>query len=299
VLCFILLPVFGIVSVNLLPFFCGSVLLLVRHPARWVTAAAVIATVPLLAYLAPGDLATSGIQLQWSVYACATFAAASLVVYGLGRFVRASAELAHARQRLAETAVTRERVRIARDTHDTLGLALSAIALKSDLAQALLTRDPERARREIVQTIHLSRTVAADAESIVNGDLTLHLDAELAAADDVLRAAGTNVSIDRDPVPLSSAVETELAAMLREAVANVLRHSDARTCSIRVTRIDRAVELEVINDGAHETGLAGRGLDNIQERATALGGSAVYSVAGGRFTLDVRVPREQIAAVTP
>lgn len=299
VLCFALFPVFGIVSVSLLPFFCGSVLLLVRHPARWAIAGGTIASVPALAYLAPGDLARYGMQLQWSLYACATFAAATLVVYGLGRFVRASAELAEARILLAETAVTRERVRIARDTHDTLGLALSAIALKSDLAQALLTRDPERARREIVQTIHLSRTVAADAESIVHGDLTLHLDAELASAEDALRAAGTTVDIERDPVPLTPELETELAAMLREAVANVLRHSDAGTCSIRISRVGGTLELEVVNDGAHETGPAGRGLDNIQERAAALGGSASYGTSVGRFTLEAHVPLVQTAAVAP
>lgn len=299
VLCFVLLPVFGIVSANLLPFFCGSVLLLVRQPVRWAIVAATIAAVPVLTYLLPGDLATTGIQVQWSIYACATFTAATLVVYGLGRFVRASAELADARRLLAETAVTRERVRIARDTHDTLGLALSAIALKSDLAQALLTRDPERARREIVQTIHLSRTVAADADSIVHGDLTLHLDAELAAAEDALRAAGARVTVDRDAVPLTPEVETELAAILREAVANVLRHSDARTCSIRMSLVDDAVELEVVNDGAHESGAGGRGLENIQARAATLGGSAEYTADRGRFTLSARVPLEQAAAVSP
>lgn len=294
-----LYPLFGVSSTVLLPFVVGSILLLIKHPVRWIIAGAVVASLPLLTLLSPSDLAST-LQVRWAIYASAICASASLVIYGLGRFVRAAAALAEARHRLAETAVTRERVRIARDTHDTLGLALSTIALKSDLAQALLKRDPSRARREIIQTIHLSRTVAADADSIVHGNLRLHLDAELDSARSALDAADIAVTVDCDRVPLSADAETELAAILREAVANVLRHSDARTCSIRISATDDAVGLEVTNDGAREpvgTPTAGRGLENIRDRVAALGGTATVSSQAGTFALSARLPRTELAVV--
>lgn len=293
VLCFALYPVFGVVSTTLVPFVCGSILLLVDNRVRWVLAGALIASVPVLTLLSPSDLA-GNVQVQWGIYASATGAAAGLVIYGLGRFVRAAAALSESRAKLADAAVTRERVRIARDTHDALGLTLSAIALKSDLAQALLSRDPARARREIVQTIHLSRTVAADADSIVHGSLRLHLDAELDSARGALDAAGVTVTVSREPIALSADAETELASILREAVANVLRHSDARSCSISISATDDALALEVVNDGAREPAgaePAGRGLDNIRDRAVALGGTANATAHDGTFTLTARLPR--------
>jgi two-component system sensor histidine kinase DesK len=298
VLCFALYPLFGVVALGLIPFVCGSVLLLFTHPARWALAGAMVASLPILTQLAPSDISGEPFQIQWSIYAAAVEASATLVIYGLGRFVRAAAALADARRLLAETAVTRERVRIARDTHDTLGLSLSAIALKSDLAQALLSRDAARARREIVQTIHLSRTVAADADSIVRGTLRLNLAAELDSARNALDAAGITVTVEREPFEVTAAVETELAAILREAVANVLRHSDAHSCSIRVTARGELLELEVVNDGARDsagTTLAGRGLDNIRDRAAALGGTATVTDIHGTFTLAARLPRTELA----
>ena len=227
ILSFALYPVFGVVSMLFLPFVAGSALILIRHPVRWVVFAAATGVLPLLTILEPGDLGPA-LQAQWSLYAATTLAAASLLIFGLARFARASVELADARQDIADAAVTRERVRIARDTHDTLGLALSTIALKSDLAQALLERDPDRAHREVVQAMHLAHTVAADAASVVHGTLRLDLAAELTTAQDAMRAAGIRVKIDVDGGDLPDEVETQLAAVLREAIANVLRHSDAR-----------------------------------------------------------------------
>jgi two-component system sensor histidine kinase DesK len=293
VLCFALYPVAGVASLLFVGFVCGSLLLLVNHPVRWALAGLFVSSLVLLTVFGPTSLRVTGNAIMWSIYASAIAAAASLVFYGFGRFVRASAALAESRARLAETAVTRERVRLARDTHDTLGLALSAIALKSDLATALLARDPPRARREIVQAIHLSRSVAADADSIVHGNLRLHLDTEVESARSALEAAGVSVTVDCAGLPLSNDVETEAASILREAVANVLRHSDARMCSITITGADGFLELQVVNDGAREPASeapAGSGLANIQDRAAAVGGSAGVTTEAGTFTLTARLP---------
>ena len=293
VLCFALYPVIGIVSLAFLGFIAGSVLLLITHPVRWAVFGLALAAFPVLTLLRPADLQPA-LQLQWSVYAAATLAASSLLVYGLGRFARAAAQLAVARHRLADAAATRERVRIARDTHDALGLALSTIALKSDLAQALLVRDPARAHREIVQAMHLARTVVADAESIVTGTLRLDVSTELSTARDALDAAGVALRIDVDSAAIPATIETELAAVLREAVANVLRHSDARTCGICIAGTGDAFVVTVTNDGLRPLAAArsdGHGLANIRARIAALGGTVDADAHGDRFALVAQLPR--------
>jgi len=292
VLCFVVYPVFGVVSLGFLAFLAGSVLLLVRRPVRWVLFAVIVASLPGLTLLKPGDLSGLALQLLWSVYAATTFAAAGLLIYGLSRFDRTAAELDLARRDLATVAVTRERLRIARDAHDTLGLGLSTIALKSDLAQTLLDRDDPRAHREIVHMLHLTRTAASDAESLVHGAPALDLDAELATARDVLTTAGVATTVSRTDLPLDAATRSELAAILREAITNVLRHSTARTCRIELAYRDGEVSLIVDNDGAAPSGRAtpGQGLANIAARTTRLGGSMNTEADADRFTIVAGVP---------
>jgi two-component system sensor histidine kinase DesK len=297
VLCFVAYPVFGVVSMGFVAFLGGSILLLIERPIRWTLFGAVVASVPVLTLLKPADLAGLPLQLRWSVYAASTFAAAGLMIYGLSRFNRTAGELDIARRQLAVVAVTRERLRIAQDAHDTLGLGLSTIALKSDLAQTLIDRGDPRAHREIVHMLQLARTVASDAESIVHDALALDLDAELTTACDVLTIAGVATTVTRADIQLDATTESELAAVLREAITNILRHSVARECAIELLCTDGQVSLVVDNDGAPPGGTAahGHGLANIAARTARMGGSMSTKADRNRFILAARVPSEPVA----
>jgi two-component system sensor histidine kinase DesK len=294
VLCFVAYPVFGVVSTGFLAFLGGSILLLIERPIRWVLFGAVMASMPMLTLLNPADLAGLPFQLQWSVYAASTLGGAGLLIYGLSRFNRTAGELDIARRQLAVVAVTSERLRIAQDAHDTLGLGLSTIALKSDLAQTLLDRGDPRAHREIVHMLHLARTVASDAESIVHSAPALDLDAEIATAREVLTTAGVTTTITRTDIPLDATTESELAAVLREAITNILRHSAARECRIELVCSDSQVSLVIDNDGAPPGRKAaqGHGLANIAARAARMGGSMSTEADGNRFILATHVPSE-------
>ena len=84
-----------------------------------------------------------------------------------------------------------------------------------------------------------------------------------------------------------------LAWAVREGTTNVLRHSDARTCSIALGAGDGGVWLEVANDGAQGTSGRGSGLAGLAERAEALSGSVRAEAPGdGRFRLRVWIPEE-------
>ncbi len=293
VLCFASYPTIGASSLLFLAFLAASELILVRHAARWAMFAVTVCSLPVLTLARPGvTLGDPQTQIVWAVYATATIAAAGLLGYGLYGFTRASAALQAAHRDAAGAAGTQEQLRLARDAHDALGLGLSTIALKSDLALGLLDADPELARRETVQIMHLSTIVARDALAVGSGSLNLDLASEVASARHTLDAAGISAQISTTHASVPDATAAVLAAVLREAVTNVLRHSGAGTCAITVDCTDEGVLLEVTNDGSNPaTGrILGLGLQSMSQRLQPLGGSLRASRTGDVHTLMVTIP---------
>jgi two-component system sensor histidine kinase DesK len=270
----------------LLTFVAASGLLLISHWARWVLFGAVVVAVPVLAAVDPSTVKQT---LAWSVYATAISTATTLLVFGLARLTRAADDLHQAQRSLADAARVSERLRLARDAHDMLGLGLSTIALKTDLAAALLDQDPDRSHQETVQALHLARLVDTDVEAVSGDRVTLNLATEVATARASLGAAGIRTEIEVGPTGLEVDV---LAPVLREAVTNTLRHSRARRCLIRLTQGDGASTLVVSNDGVVTVagGEPGRGLVNMSERLHAVQGTLNTRIDGDEFTLTAVVP---------
>lgn len=290
--CFALYPVFGAASGLFLAFVGASaLLLLLRGPARWVVFGGTIAALPLLVVAGSEDLARTGV-VSWALYAAATMAYTGLLLYVLARLPDVAARLEHAGAQLVAARAEQERIRIARDAHDALGLALSTIALKSDLAQALIRMDPVRARRETVQILRLGQNVQADAAAVALGDLNIGVIPELDAAGEALRAAGVEVLVEHDPLAVPEPLDALLGTVLREAVTNVLRHSDARLCTIRITLDAAAAALTVRNDRPLPSGRSteGTGLRNIRTRVAAFDGTVRVISGGESFEFTAVVP---------
>ena len=91
---------------------------------------------------------------------------------------------------------------------------------------------------------------------------------------------------------LPSAVDATLAWAVREGVTNVIRHSGAARCSIRLTRESREASLEITDNGPlAATTAPGNGLRGLQERAAARGGRAAAGpLPDGGFRVFVSVP---------
>ena len=106
------------------------------------------------------------------------------------RCIRSNAALAQARSEVARLATENERARIARDLHDLLGHSLTTITVKAQLAHRLSATDPARAAVEIGEVEDLTRRTLADVRAAVSGYREVTLGNELAAAREVLRAAG-------------------------------------------------------------------------------------------------------------
>ena len=216
-------------------------------------------------------------------------------LYAAARLVCVVDELYDARAQLAQVAVDRERLRISRDLHDLLGSSLSAVSLKGDLALRLLSSDPQAARSEIASLTQMARNALRDVQGVTRGQPKASYRAEIQGAAALLAAAGISAHIDADLPQLSPPVDDVLGWAVREGVTNILRHSEAGTCSITARRQAGRIRLEIVNDGASPPMGEGTGLVGLAERARALSGSAsAQHTPDGRFRLSVEVPGEVV-----
>ncbi|UFU03240.1 histidine kinase [Ruania suaedae] len=193
------------------------------------------------------------------------------------------ADLEEAREREAELAVVRERVRFASELHDIQGHTLHVVKLKIALAERLLATDDGRdaALAELAEVRALVATTIEDTRDLAYGRRRLNLVAELENARHLFEATGIAVRVERRGEVDTSSTEL-LAQVLREATTNILRHSRAR--SVRIDLSARAIS--IVNDGAvvaDEGSPSGDGELELRGLATLAGRVAEQ---GGRLEVD-------------
>ena len=211
--------------------------------------------------------------------------------------VAANQQLSQAREQIARLAVGEERLRFARDLHDLIGHSLSVIALKSELAGRLITRSPGLAAHEVEDIEKVARDALREVREAVAGYRQPTLAAELAGAREALMAAGVEFHVDQENAPLTPAVEAVLAWTVREGVTNVVRHSEAKRCAIRISNRDGGVTVEVVDNGRGGTSEAGNGLDGLRERVLERGGTLTAEpLPHEGFRLRVTLPLAQANA---
>lgn len=192
--------------------------------------------------------------------------------------------------RVRYLATVTERERIARDLHDLAGQSLTAIALRSQLVQRIAETDPARAIEEAAAIEATARETLASVRETVAGWQQVVLTDELDKATTALKAAGVQPIIEGEwQRDLAPSVETVLALALREAVTNVVRHADARSCRIRLSGGDEEVALLVSDDGNGARNPEGSGLRGMRERVMAAGGRLEFVTEGGTSLL-VTIP---------
>ena len=198
-------------------------------------------------------------------------------------------ELGRAQLEIARLAVSEERLRFSRDLHDILGHSLTAISVKAGLAARLVHRDPARAGVEIADVERLAREALADVRETVAGYRTVTLVAELARARAALSAAGIEADLPGAVDEVPGARRELFGWVVREGVTNVVRHSGAHRCVVRVAP-DR---VSVADDGSGCAGgaaVGGSGLSGLRERVTAAGGELVAgSGPEGGFRVEATV----------
>ena len=208
---------------------------------------------------------------------------------------RMNRQLRKANEEIENLAKVAERERIARDLHDVLGHTLSVITLKSELASKLIDRDPQRAGKEIREVEQISRQALTDVRDAIRGYRSQGLVAELAQAKSTLETAGLIVQCDAaTTVKLPAVQESVLSLAVREAVTNVVRHAQARTCRMRLEQQNGSCCLEIHDDGCGASNGEGNGLRGMRERVEMIGGTLSRSTEAGT-TLIITLPLKQVA----
>ncbi|MFF7973969.1 histidine kinase [Streptomyces sp. NPDC007905] len=252
----------------------------------------------LLAVYAGG---VAAVRDGWSgatniAYATFLSSMVTAAILGLSEAVR---ELRAAREELARRAVEKERLRFSRDLHDLLGHTLSVIVVKSEAARRLAPRNLDAALAQIGDIESVGRQALTEIREAVTGYREGSLATELARARSALSAASVQPLVRQSGTPLAPQTEALLGWVVREAVTNVVRHSDATRCEITVESATEQARLTVADNGtgravAHLVeGIGGTGLKGLTERLAAAGGSlrAGPSPRGG-FTVTAELPVE-------
>ena len=199
--------------------------------------------------------------------------------------------------RHVDAAVERERRRIARDIHDSLAQDLAFIAARV----RVLERDPTASVR--LDHLAIAATRALEHSRTTISTLTRPLDEPLDAAlarnaTEVAERHGGHADLHLQPgVVVPPATRESLVMILREAVANAMRHGRAGSVDVSLSQ-QSWLRLRVTDDGrgfdaaARAAGSdAAFGLQSMEERAQALGGGLVVrSAPGAGTTIEVVLP---------
>ncbi|MDO6713325.1 sensor histidine kinase [Aliiglaciecola sp. 2_MG-2023] len=209
------------------------------------------------------------------------FACLALFAFGLLERKEAFIEIhkQHAANELAQVSAIAERERIGRDLHDLVGHTLSTIALKAELAEKLLQHDrTDEAKTQLAELSAVSREVLSDVRRAVSGMKKLSLQSELQTLTKLLENANIEVALTTNKlseVDLPVNIELQMAFVAKEAVTNILRHSDASKAYIKAYIDGDTMNMRIGDNGSKPNMpyKAGNGLTGMQERLEMIDGT--------------------------
>jgi signal transduction histidine kinase len=219
------------------------------------------------------------------------FRVAAVLAWGVGTI----REVARYQAGYARTAVLEERRRVARDIHDGVAQELAFIA--SQLHGLRPAKGDEEATAQITESVQRALDESRGAISALGRPLYEPFHSALAhTAEEVAGRLGARLELDIDrAVTVPPAWEDALPRIVREAVANAVRHGGARTVTVHFREAD-GIWLRITDDGAgfdvaHPRSDSSFGLIGMQERTESLGGEFRLSSHPGQGTsVEVLLP---------
>jgi signal transduction histidine kinase len=199
--------------------------------------------------------------------------------------VQANQKLAQYAATVEQLAVSRERIRLARELHDTLAHSLSGVTVQLEAVQALWEVNAGEARRMLAQALRSARTGLTEARRALHSlraspleDLGLSLALSDLAQSVAARAnLGLELDVENHLENIPSQVEQSVYRVAQEALSNVARHARATSLRVALLPQDGRLVLTVADDGCgfdtstvHATHY---GIKGLRERAELVGGT--------------------------
>jgi signal transduction histidine kinase len=208
-------------------------------------------------------------------------------------------------ERSRELSILSERNRLALELHDVVSQKLFSLNLAAEAATTLLDRGPEEARPQLERVRDLARDALAELRSLIFGLRPAELERD--GLDGVLRKEATmlqrvhgvkvRVDADSEALHIEPAAAGEILRIVEEALHNAVRHAEADTVTVRLHGAERALRVEVVDDGVGfdptdpELRSHHLGLTSMEERARELGGRLTLAASPGNGTVvSLEVP---------
>ncbi|GAA5484578.1 histidine kinase [Haloferula sargassicola] len=241
-------------------------------------------------------------QRAWFV-PVATALGVSLVAIAIIRH-RARRNRRRLREFALQTAVERDRTRIARDMHDDLGTRISVLNVTASLANQYLDKDATKARHQLEKMATAARELVVAMDELVWAVDPAHDDLDGLAlqltrhAQDVFHESEVRYRLDiPSSLPrrtLNSDLRHHISMAVREAFHNILKHAGRCQATMRVSTENNQLLIEIRDDGRgfeHPSTSRGNGLHNIESRLRELGGvTEIESYPAGGTTIHIRCP---------
>ncbi|KYC78474.1 sensor histidine kinase [Bacillus licheniformis] len=214
-------------------------------------------------------------------------------IRSMNRRMELEQKLDEANQHIKELVKREERVRIARDLHDTLGHTLSLLTLKSQLVQRTIASAPERARTEAREMETTSRAALKQVRELVSDMKTATIAEELIHIQQILRAADITFEYmgGSDFSNIPPVTQNIVSMCIREAATNIVKHSRATHCTISISQTDDKISITIKDDGMgmDQQTPFGNGLRGMKERLALIDGALDVSTHDGTV-LSIAVP---------
>jgi len=217
---------------------------------------------------------------------------------------KANAQLAEYAAQVEQLATIRERNRLAREVHDTLGHYLTVINVQLEVVTKLIDSNPARAKEAAIKAKALASEGLNEVRRSVSALRPTPLEDRplleaIRGLIETSRDAGLMVTFDQTGAAqaLSSEMETVLYRAAQESLTNIRKHAHASAANVRLTYAANTVSLRVRDNGVgRKDDEDNVGLNALRERVAALNGAVLAEnhLEGG-FVLEVTLPLEQAA----
>jgi signal transduction histidine kinase len=282
-------------------------------------------------------ISAAGIQPRQAIGWVFFRIAASVMAAALGESVRSRRVIAaealeraqqaeRTKEEEARSRVDAERLRIAREVHDTVAHAIAIINVQAGVTAYLLDKRPERARDALVtieqtsgQALHEMRAVLGVLRDSDNGRVPQPGLGQVSELTAMAREAGLDVKLDltSPAAPLPAAVDHTVYRVLQESITNVIRHAGQTRVTIALDCGADVLQVRVTDEGARDgsddaaggtqplagpvsggSAAPGRGIEGMRERCELLGGELTAGPRPrGGFEVRARLPLTSAAMV--